>query len=202
MDKYELRHAIYRGLWHFIGGSIIAVATILLPNTQVLIYLSIVTMFFLSFEFLRFKSGKINNWFINNLRFLVRTKEKSSFVGSTYFLLSSVFVIALFSREISVLAIFFLSLGDPAATIFGGLWGRTKFPNGKSLEGSLACLFLCLIIGFIIQWAAVLSVTVPIIIGGSIAATLSEFFFFKMNDNLAMPISAASVMWILQSLGV
>ena len=201
MDRYELQHAIYRGLWHFIGSAIIAIAAMFLPKSIVIIYLSSVAAFFLSFEFLRFKSVKLNDWFLKNFRFMVVKKEKSSIVGSTYILLSSIFVITIFPRELAVLAVLFLSIGDPTATIVGRLWGRTKLSGGKTLQGSLACLISCLIIGFVIQAAAQMSLTVLLVIGGSLAATLSESFSFKVNDNLAMPIGSATVMWLLQSLG-
>jgi dolichol kinase len=87
-----------------------------------------------------------------------------------------------------------LAFGDAAAALTGKAFGRTKLFGGhKSLEGSLACLAACF----------ALAIAVGVRPGAALAAALvstavellpTTGFF---NDNLWMPIAAASVLRLL-----
>lgn len=87
-----------------------------------------------------------------------------------------------------------LAFGDAAAALTGKAFGRTKLFGGhKSLEGSLACLAACFAL------AIAVGVRPGAALAAALAATAVELLpttgFF--NDNLWMPIAAASVLRLL-----
>ena len=53
--------------------------------------------------------------------------------------------VAAFPKDVAVLAILYLALGDPFASTIGIRFGKLgpRFSNGKSLIGSLGGLFIC-----------------------------------------------------------
>jgi len=88
-------------------------------------------------------------------------------------------------------AIFYVAFGDTAAALVGRTIGRQRWPGmKKSLEGSLACLLTCALVGLGLKLAPA-----PLLCG-ALAATLIEIVpttrFY--NDNLWMPVLSASVL--------
>jgi dolichol kinase len=83
-----------------------------------------------------------------------------------------------------------------------GKWiGRTRLPGKgktgkvKTLEGSLACLIACLMVGFIFYFAG-LDVGWLAVLVGALGATVAEAIPLPLplNDNLIIPLFAGLVM--------
>jgi glycerol-3-phosphate acyltransferase PlsY len=111
-------------------------------------------------------------------------------------LLASLIALLAFPRDIAVLALSFLAVGDAVAALVGQWAGRIKL-LGKSLEGELACFIACVTIGFCYYHAG-LNIALPTIIVGSACATLAEAVPLPIDDNLTMPLFAGAVMIIMQ----
>lgn len=134
------------------------------------------------------------DWFPQGLK---RPEESVKFTGSTYFMIGAFLTIFIFNAIIAICAILFLILGDIGAAMFGRAFGKTKIYGKKSLQGSLACFVICLVIGLIGLWG------VPacefIALSGALTATLVELFNPEfLNDNLTIPLASAFAMTMAQ----
>lgn len=191
-----MSRTLKRGLFHIFGGLFAPVAALLLPRMVLLISLGVVTFIFLAFELLRFRAPGINRWFFSFFKPLLREKEASRLTGASYMLVASLIAFLVFQRDIAVLALSFLAVGDPLATIVGTHIGKRKL-LGKTLEGDLACFISCIAIGFVFHYAG-LSIPLLTILLGSVGATIVEAMPLPINDNLTVPLFAGLVMTVTQ----
>ena len=99
-----------------------------------------------------------------------------------------------FPKHIATPAILYLSLGDPAATVIG-LWkGRIRI-WGRSVEGHIACLIVCLLVASVlVTTSADLALVVAFV--GAFAATIIQALPLPINDNLTIPLGSALAMTI------
>ena len=165
------------------------------PNKdQMAIIMLIFALIFVIVDLTRMRLAfvkKIFNHFFNSM---MRQHEISGrFTGATWVLIISVPVIYLLPKEIAILSLVFMSLGDIAAAIIGLSFGKTKIGK-KSLEGSIGCLFVCII-------AALMLDLVPLIvsISGAVMATVFEALPIDIDDNILIPIGAGSTMVLASS---
>ena len=85
----------------------------------------------------------------------------------------------------------FLALGDGSAALVGKAVGRIRIGfqgRTKTLEGSAACLFVCLAAG----WAA--GFTGLGLVAGATTATLVELLPVPIDDNFWLPVLSAAVL--------
>jgi dolichol kinase len=133
---------------------------------------------------------------------ILREHESADFAGASYILSASFFTILLFDKSVAVAAISFIILGDIAAALIGRRFGKTKIKwsmvesndpnNRKSLEGSLSCLLMCIIVVLVVPH-------LPLWIGmvGALVATLVEGITLPINDNFSVPLISGLSMHIL-----
>jgi len=159
-----------------------------------MISLGVATFVFLLFEFLRLRYSSLNRWFFLHFAPLLRATEKSHLTGASYILIASWLVFLAFEREIAVLALSFLAVGDAIATLVGQQIGKTRF-LGKTLEGNLACFFSCFITGLVYYYAG-LDVSLLTILIGASGATVIEAVPLPISDNLTMPLFAGILMTV------
>jgi dolichol kinase len=69
--------------------------------------------------------------------------------------------------------------------------------SGKSLEGSLACLFICLASGAVYMNLISMEISYLALVIGALAATLVEGLGNWLNDNLTMAPTSAFFMWLI-----
>ncbi|MCX7982933.1 MAG: hypothetical protein N2572_08505 [Syntrophales bacterium] len=161
-------------------------------------------------EWGRFRHPMIQGLFRRFFGFMMRKEESRMITGATWIILSA-FLCALFffnKPYIPFMALTMFILGDSAAAIVGQTMGRVKWGK-KTLEGSFACLTMCLILcyavfPFIPQmdkkflhpaviWVSSLVVTffelVPLRVGD-----------YRINDNLSVPLIASFVLYLLEGM--
>jgi glycerol-3-phosphate acyltransferase PlsY len=192
----NLSNTLKRGLFHIFGGLIIPIAALFLPKTVLIISLGVVTFIFLTFELVRFRAQGINRWFLSLFQPLLREEEASRLSGTSYILIASLIAFLAFPRDVAVLALSFLALGDAVATMVGKQVGKSKL-LGKTLEGDLACFVSCLIIGIIFYYAG-LNISLLTILVGSVSAAVAEAVPLPINDNLTIPLFAGLMMTVMQ----
>ena len=123
-------------------------------------------------------------------------KEEPGFImGTTAYLLATFFIIAVFTKGVAILSLLYLLFGDTASTIIGIRWGRVRFLKGKSVEGSLAFLITCLVIGFI--FFKPLNVPFVVMLVGAFSATVIEAVTIKLDDNFTVGVGTAIIMELL-----
>jgi dolichol kinase len=187
-----MRSMLRRRSWHLSAGLCIAFAAWFLPTTAMLISLGLVTFVFLAFEFIRLKVPSVNRWFFSHFGSLLREEETSRVTASSYVLVAALMAYLAFGRDIAVLSVCFLAVGDVAAGIVGRYIGRTRL-FGKALEGDLACFMACLAAGFALHYAG-LDIGLVTILVGSIGATIGQAIRNPVDDNLTLPLFAGAVM--------
>ncbi|HEX9976025.1 MAG TPA: SEC59/DGK1/VTE5 family protein [Dehalococcoidales bacterium] len=183
-----------RGLFHMFAGLSIPIAALFLSQTVMLISVGIVTLAFWLIEVLRLKYPAVNRLFLLVFKAVVREEETSRLTGASYMLLASLLAVWVFPRDIAVLALSFLAVGDPLATIIGQRWGRRRI-FGKTLEGDLACLIACIAVGLVFRQVGV-DLAWPTILLGALSATVAQAVSLPINDNLTIPLFAGLVMRI------
>lgn len=139
-------------------------------------------------DVIRLNHPRVRQFFFIFFGRLVRDHERYNLLGATYLLLSSVLCVHLFEKPIAVAALSFLIVGDSVAALVGKSIGRIPV-FGKTLEGSLACLLVCVGIGLIIP-----GLTWPRTLVGAVTATLIELLPVPLDDNLRIPLAAGFAM--------
>lgn len=162
---------------------------------------TIVAIFFMG-EFLRFTNPKINNLVFRVFRPIMREGEKHSLNSATYYIISMATVYFLFPVEVAVLCLMFLALGDPVAGIIGIKFGKHPMTKNASVEGFLACGYVCALISYLFVGhifdvnLSKFSLVAFSALAGIIAA-VSEILFPKWDDNLVMPLSSCVPLYFL-----
>ena len=187
-----MRSMLGRRLWHISSGLCIVAAAWLLPKTTFLLSLGIVTFLFLAFELVRLRASKVNRWFCLHFGALMRKEEASHLTASSYVLIAALAAYLAFGRDIAVLSVCFLAIGDVAAGVVGGHIGRTRL-FGKASEGDLACFVSCLATGFLLHYAG-LDVGLVTIMAGALGATIGQAISGPVDDNLTLPLLAGVAM--------
>ena len=163
-----------------------------IPNKiDMIIVLSSFLILCFFIEIYRKHNLKLSRIFSNWFEFMMRDREKKGeLTGATWVFVGALFTILLVPDPFNIISLLFLSFGDTFAAIIG-----MKFPyikiGRKTLSGSIAGFFACLIIGLVID----LSITYEIIIMGAFMAMLIEILPLPINDNVSIPIFSGLSMY-------
>ncbi len=92
-----------------------------------------------------------------------------------------------------------LGVADPMAAIIGKRFGRTRFDNGRSLEGTIAFV----ISGGLAAFAIVLALhpevgvvrAAAMAFAGALLGGVAELWVSRIDDNLAIPVCAGAAAW-------
>ena len=198
MKAALVRRALPRAIFHAAAGIIIVGALYTLPLPIVLAALAFGTIVFFAIDLARLRTPALQGRFTALFAPLLRKEEDRRITGASYFLVGCLLSVAAFRGEIAVMAVLFLSIGDPAATIIGIWKGRIRL-WGKSIEGDAACLVVCLAIavlvaGIVHRPPMVVSVT------GAAVASLFQALRLPVNDNLTIPVGSGLSMIALSAL--
>jgi len=174
-----------------------------LPKPLSLLILTPFALGAIMIDIIRLRRLPLHSFLNRLLRPILREHESADFAGSSYIFSASVLTILLFDKSVAVAAISFIILGDIAAALVGRRFGKTNIGwragksnalgnNKKSLEGSLSCLFMCLVV-------AVLVPHLPLWVGliGAVVATGVEGSTIPINDNFSVPLISGLIMHIL-----
>ena len=164
---------------------------------HMLIILSCLSVIFIFLDFSRTRIGWIKTIFGKMFNFMLRTHELDGrLTGATWVVIGSFLTVALFQKEIAILALLFMGLGDTVAALFGAKFGRIHIWN-KTVEGTLAGLVVCLMVS-----ACFPGMSVWVRTGGAVSAMIAELIPLPVDDNIRIPIISGTIMMFLSSLGV
>lgn len=178
-----------RKLWHVTTGLIALAITfaLKLDSKEAALISFIVGASGLIFEGLRLKFSSLNQFFISLAGNVLREREKHHISGFTFYCLGVSGCFFFFPWDYALISVLFLIFADPAASIIGITFGRTKTFLGKSLEGSLGCFFvcagICLLYGSPEPEVSLLSFALL----GGFSGAVSELLAF-LDDNLTIPL--------------
>ena len=185
-----------RAFFHLAFQSVLLAAAWFIPRTAIILVLSLLCVIFILLEAIRLHSTSVNDWFFSWFGILLRQSERTSVTGALFVLVALLVTFVVFSKEIAIIALAFLAVGDPAAAIIGKLVRGHKIFT-RTFEGNLACLVACLAAGLLLKWLG-LEISATMVIAGSFAAAFIQALPIPINDNLSIPWFSALVMYVLR----
>jgi HAD superfamily phosphoserine phosphatase-like hydrolase len=177
-----LRHEVVREFIHA-GGLLTIFTAIYLGIYPTVLLLSLTTLIYATSELARIQRKNVP--IISHITLNAATSsERYEFTTAPiFFALGVTLSLLIFQNPVNFASIAIVSLGDSAASVFGGFFGKTAIPfnKGKSVEGSIAC-FLFAFLG------AAFFLSPPKAFFGAIIGMFVEFLPLPINDNLSMPL--------------
>lgn len=146
-------------------------------------------------EVVRSLSNGINDFFVHNLPFF-KSGERFEVTGATNLWVSATVVVFVFDKDVAVLSLLFLAVGDPLAATFGVRDHRIRI-FGKSLVGTAVFVLGAALAGTVAAAHPDIS-RVWWMVPGAIVAAVTELLPLHIDDNLSIPIAAASAMTLLK----
>ena len=172
-------------------GLIVPICYIFIDKRQAAIAVGILVLIALLIELLKAVLPPFRDLFYQVFTPVLRSNErKGAITGATYYLIGAFLPILIFPKILAIVCIFFMILGDMAAALIGKKWGRTKLFPQKSLEGSMACFLVCVLIA-LVKFNPVVAIV------GALAATVVEVLPIKLDDNLTMPLLSGLAMYLV-----
>ena len=144
-------------------------------------------------ELARRRFSGLNEWFMSQTSALLKESESSRVLGSTYMAAASLIVFLFFDKEVAILALLYIAVGDPLAGVVGKRYGRVKV-GSKSVEGTLAFAVGAGGVGCALA-AVGLDVPYWVALGGAGVGALVELVPSPVDDNLTVPPVSGAVMW-------
>ena len=198
-----------RRLFHLFAGSVIPLTGFFLGWGQAVTLAATSSAILVLLEVARLRSPRVNRWFIEWLGILLKPNEERAVTAATYLALASLAAFLAFDVIIAGLALLYLALGDPAAAVVGSRYGRRRWfaipgagpraRTGKSLEGSLAFVVVCMALALLLWNKGALAAYWPAAVSAVVAAIV-EFLPLPVDDNLSVPLIAGAVMTALWTL--
>ena len=119
--------------------------------------------------------------------------------GATHVLISATLCVIIFPKLITITAFAVLIISDSAAALVGRRFGRKKFLS-KSVEGSAAFFLSALVVIAATPKISSGAGEYFIAIVAAAIGTIVEALSVGIDDNLSIPISIGTVMWLLYGL--
>lgn len=185
-----------RKLNHSIPGLVIFILIFfnLIP-IELMKYMIFAFYLIISFvEIFRLTHPPFNDIFCKYLYFLLRNKEKKQPTTTTFYLLSLSILLLFTPIENFYIGLMTLAIGDPLASIIGiknkDNINNYKFPNNKSLYGSLMLSFTGLLFSiiFLVSYSYDFQKVLNYAVIYAINLFLLESFVKHLDDNLYIPL--------------
>jgi dolichol kinase len=191
-DQLNLPAELQRKIIHLSCAVLPILYYFCLNREQILVFCSIICIFFLIAEILRLKHKEIRYIFERFFFHLLRVEEKSKHItGATYLFISATVTFFIFRKEIAVPAVMILTISDSSAAIVGKMTESVKFFE-KSLTGS-ATFFLTSIVILLLflpelGWLAIII---------ALTVTIIEAVPVPINDNVLISLSTGIILQIV-----
>ena len=152
-------------------------------------------MISLGLDLMRLRMAGLNRLFLRWLDPLLKHDEDRKITGASYMLAAALIAFLVFDRQVAVLALFFLALGDPAAALVGS---RTPGPRllGKSPGGTAAFAGVSMLVVLALSLTGGVDYHWSMLVGGLLAA-LVELAPLPLDDNLTIPLASGATMQLL-----
>ena len=153
-----------------------------------------ISILFLFVDIMRHRVPIVKNLFGNIFGSMLRSHERDGkLTGATWVMFGSVITIMLFSKQVAIIALIFMSIGDTAAGLIGQRFGKHKIWN-KSWEGFIAGLAVCIIIALNYKL-----LPIHVSVAGAIAAMVMELLPIPLDDNFKIPLGAGAIMMMFMT---
>ena len=184
---------------HLCSLSIPVAYTLISKSTALAILVPLTLLFGLS-DFSRHISSSFRALYHRWFGWLMRAHEKSDHErrlnGATYVLLSATFGILIFPKVIFITAFSILIVSDTVAALIGRRFGRHPFMQ-KSVEGTVAFFASSVVVVCLTPKVDYLPAEYAIALVAALVGTIVEAMSIAIDDNLSIPFSIGTVMWVL-----
>lgn len=127
---------------------------------------------------------------------LLRAHETTRVTGATWLIVAMFAAVLLLVRDAAIVATWAAAVGDTAAALIGMRFGRIRsVRDGKSLEGSTACLFATMAGALLLT-----SVGAAVAVVAALTAAGAERFPWPHDDNVRIIAAVGIVMMIVMAL--
>ena len=182
----------WRRLFHIGACSAIPFLAIFSSDTVMIVLMAVLSGVALSVETARLALPSLNRRLVPWLKPLLKETEGRRITGATYIALSALAAFLLFDKPIAIAALFFLSLGDPAAALVGTRMGGVRV-FGKSPLGTLAFMMVSLGVAGVLSAGGVVPLHWGLAAGAGVAA-LVELTPLVLDDNVTIPLISGAAM--------
>jgi dolichol kinase len=148
----------------------------------------------LSIEWARMANRGCRHRFLRRTRRLLRRHERRRITGATYIAVGYFLALLVFPLPVAVAAMLYAAIGDSAAALVGRRWGRHRWANGKSAEGTAAAFLANLAVGIAVPGIP----AVAALLGAAIAAFI-EVAPLPFDDNLRVTLVGGTALWLAVS---
>ena len=183
----------WRRVFHAANGSFIVLALTVfgLPVPTAILILSVILVLSLTLDVLRLLDPKVNVLFFRAFSFLASPREEKKLASSTWYALSALLVLAIFSKSYALAGILVLAWADPAANIVGRRWGKIRLMDGTVRGTAAFAVAALLALLFFVPWKAA--------IVAALVAALMEASPIDLDDNLIVPITVATTLFLISA---
>ena len=191
---------LVRKIWHFFGVIFIVICYHNLPRPVALQVLTVTAAICIFGDVYRQRSSIFNRLVLSMMRFLMRENEKEGITGMTYMLIGVLIIVAIFPPSVVILSLLFLAVADPVASYFGIRYGKDKLIGHKTLQGSMAAFFACMIVAagyFLTHNMMTERILIVSILAGLIGAVAEVFPVGNLDDNLVLPVVSSCLLWVV-----
>jgi dolichol kinase len=117
--------------------------------------------------------------------------------GATWVLLSVIFCIMVFPKNIAVFGLLMLSFADSTSALAGRMWGKKQFAPNRSYVGTIVFFIVGLLIMMLAPKYFYAGKEYLIAFIAVIVTTIADAMSLPVDDNFTIPVTACTVMFVL-----
>jgi len=155
-----------------------------------------------SMEISRRVSKRANALLMRAFKHVAHPHEAHHINSSTWYVTALLLLSLTYNPAVCSVALAILGLADPAAAIIGKRWGRIRFENGRSVEGTVTFILVGALAGMGIlaafhpgQWSLGQMILVSVL--AATAGGVTELVSKRIDDNLGIPLAAGAAAFAL-----
>ena len=193
--RLPVRHLLKLGALAFPLGLLV------MPNTIIIILVVVLVGIALLIDAVRLTAPSFNEKYFKFKTF-AREKERKRLSGYSLFLLGTLTVISLFSKEVAVVSLSFFILGDTFAPFSKIIRFLPQKPilGDKTIAGAIVIFAISFVAGLFLQSLTPLSLPLGMIIAGAAIVAVLDQFSFLLDDNILVPLGSAILLSTIQYL--
>ncbi|MEQ1564260.1 MAG: diacylglycerol/polyprenol kinase family protein [Myxococcota bacterium] len=195
------RSNLARSAYHALNAVVVvALADLLLPDARWRVAISGVGLAAAwSMEVARRLDPRVNARLMTLFRQVAHPHEVDHVNSATWYTTAIFLLSVVPPLWAGVAGLLVLGFGDPLAGIVGRAWGRHRFADGRSVEGSTAFVAG----GFAVAWGW-LTFAHPEVahpgwaaLAAAVGGAAGELFSRRVDDNLLIPLAASASAWLV-----
>jgi len=194
-DEIKLGHLkpknYWRNLFHISCGSLgVFLYQFVFSRDQILWVGGSVLTLFILMEVSRRTSPAINRWYLDGLFGRIsRPNEAHRIPAATWFMAALFLGVLILPQHAIELGTLALAFGDPAASIVGKRWGKTKLVGEKTIVGTVAFVVAAMAAGVLFLFLIGKPELWTLVPAVALAGATAEVFCDRIDDNFTIPLA-------------